>query len=58
MPKFLVFLTSKLYTKHKFLNNIVNNIKLTQNLTYILRTKKKKKCNLMIRFSNIKNLNA
>lgn len=41
MPKFLVFLTSKLYTKHKFLNNIVNNIKLTQNLTYILRTKKK-----------------
>ena len=57
MPKFLVFLTSKLYTKHKFLNNIVNNIKLTQNLTYILRTKKKK-CNLMIRFSNIKNLNA
>ena len=57
MPKFLVFLTSKLYTKHKFLNNIVNNIKLTQNLTYILRTKKKK-CNLMIKFSNIKNLNA
>ena len=39
---------------HKLINHIVNNIRLTQNLTYILRALIT--CNSIIRFSKEQNL--
>ena len=43
------FYSLKLWIKYKLINHIVNNIRLTQNLTCILRTCWT--CNLMVRFS-------
>ena len=38
-----------MHGKYKHIDHIVNNIQLIQNLTYVLKVKKK--CNLTIRFS-------
>ena len=42
------FCNLKLCTKYKLIDHIVNNIRLTQNLTCILRAQRT--CNLMVRF--------
>ena len=43
------FCNLKLFTKYKFIDHIINNILLTQNLTCVLRAQRT--CNSMVRFS-------
>ena len=43
------FCSLKLCIKYKLINHIVNSIRLTQNLTCVLRAYRT--CNLMVRFS-------